>query len=320
VEQIERISHRLKFQHLNVLLAVAQTGSMAKAARHLSISQPVVSKVIAELESMLGVRLFDRSPQGVEPTLYGHILLKRSVAIFDDLRTSVGEIEFVANSGVGELRIGTTEPQAGIVATVIERLSRQYPGIDYTVVLAERSTLIDRELRRRKIDLMISPVLKPSLEDDLAATILYDNCLRVVVGIKSRWGQRRKVSLSDLIKEPWCMVPVDVGSRALVVDAFHVSGLPLPRIIVSCASNHLCHRMLADGRFVGISGDGSIYFDVHAPLLKVLPVELPASPLTIAVLTLRNRTITPMAQLFIDCARDVTKVLAKGRPGQAGHR
>src|SRR5258708_5549939 len=123
----EHVSHRLKLQQLNVLVVVARTGSMAKAAKHLATSQSVVSKAVAELEHMLGVRLFDRSPQGVEPTLYGRTLLKRSVAIFDDLRTSVGEIEFLADPGVGELRIGTTEPQAALVAAVIERLSRQYP-------------------------------------------------------------------------------------------------------------------------------------------------------------------------------------------------
>jgi molybdate transport repressor ModE-like protein len=124
VERIQRISHRLKFQHLNLLLAVAQTGSMAKAAKHLSISQPVVSKSIAELEDMLGVRLFDRSPQGVELTRYGRVLRKHSLAIFDDLRTSVGELLFLADPTAGELRIGSTEPQAGIVAAVVERLSR----------------------------------------------------------------------------------------------------------------------------------------------------------------------------------------------------
>jgi DNA-binding transcriptional LysR family regulator len=80
------VGHRLKLQHLNVAMAIAQRGSMGKAAKQLAISQPVVSKVIADLEHLLGVRLFDRSPQGVVPTLYCRALLKRSVAIFDDVK------------------------------------------------------------------------------------------------------------------------------------------------------------------------------------------------------------------------------------------
>jgi DNA-binding transcriptional LysR family regulator len=165
----ERVGRRIKLPQLNALIAVARTGSMAKAAKQLATSQSVVSKSITDLESMLGVRLFDRNPHGVEPTLYGRALLKRSVAMFDDLRASIGEIEFMADAGVGELRVGTTAHQAGIVAAVIERLSQQYPRIDFKVILADGPTLIDRELRGRRIDLMVGPSHKSALEQDLEA-------------------------------------------------------------------------------------------------------------------------------------------------------
>ncbi len=59
---------------------------MAKAAAKLGISQPNVSEVIADLEQALDARLFDRRPRGVEPTLYGNALLKRTRAVFDELR------------------------------------------------------------------------------------------------------------------------------------------------------------------------------------------------------------------------------------------
>jgi DNA-binding transcriptional LysR family regulator len=88
----QRTDHRLKLPQLNALIAVAQAGSMAKAAKHLATSQSVISKAVGDLENTLGVRLFDRKPPGVELTLYGRPLLKRGIAIFDDIRTSVGEI------------------------------------------------------------------------------------------------------------------------------------------------------------------------------------------------------------------------------------
>src|SRR5215470_14437865 len=108
--QTDVIGQRLKLQHLKIVMAVAEWGSMQQAAKRLAISQPVVSKTIAELEDVFGVRLFDRSPQGVEPTRYGRALLKRSVAVFDELRTSVEEIRFLADPTVGQLRVGSTEP------------------------------------------------------------------------------------------------------------------------------------------------------------------------------------------------------------------
>src|SRR5258708_13812323 len=108
----EHISRRLKLRHLDVLVAVAQWGNMARAAEHLAISQPAVSKAIADLENMLGVRLLDRRPQGLELTLYGRAFLKRSTAIFNNLGTSVTELEPLADPTSARLRIGKTPPIA----------------------------------------------------------------------------------------------------------------------------------------------------------------------------------------------------------------
>ena len=84
-----QISRRIKLRQLNVFIAVVEYGSMAKAAEHLAISQPVISKMIASLEQTLGLPLLERSRLGVEPTLYGKALLKRSIALCNDLRSGV---------------------------------------------------------------------------------------------------------------------------------------------------------------------------------------------------------------------------------------
>jgi len=309
----EHVGDRLKLRQLKALLAVARTGSMGKAAMQLTTSQSVVSKAIAELEAVVGVRLFDRSAQGVEPTLYGKTLVKRATAIFDDLRTSVDEIEFLADPGIGLLRIGTTLPQAPVAAAVIQRLSRKYPRLDFKIVVAERATLLDRELRGRRIDLMVAPLQQPPLEEDIESIFLYDNCLRVVVGVKSRWARRRHVTLADLIGESWCLPPMETATGAVFFNAILASGLPHPRVVVSSAAHQLCHRMLADGRFVGVSSNVTLHFDPERPALKELPMNFPAPNFPIAILTLKNRTISPIGQLFINCALDVVRPLTKRR-------
>src|SRR5258707_1322745 len=129
---------RIKLRHLQVLMAVAQSGSMAKAADSLAISHPVISKAIAELEQALGVRLFDRGSQGVEPTMYRRALVKCGVAVFDELRQGVNQVEFLADPTVGQLRIGCSEPMAaGLVPAITERLLRQYPGVVLHAIHAE---------------------------------------------------------------------------------------------------------------------------------------------------------------------------------------
>ena len=130
----DRIGRRIKLSDLHVLIAVAQTGSMAKAAAQLAVSHPVISRSISDLEHTLGVRLLERNPRGVEVTACGRAILARSHAAFDELRQGVRDIEFLSDPTVGEVRIGTTPPlAASFVFTVIDRLSRRYPALCFVL-------------------------------------------------------------------------------------------------------------------------------------------------------------------------------------------
>ena len=104
----QRISRQLKLRDLHVLMTVARSGSMGKAANELSVSQPAISKAIADMEAALGVRLLDRNPRGVVPTIYARALLDRGVVAFDELKQGIEHVNFLANPTTGELRIGST--------------------------------------------------------------------------------------------------------------------------------------------------------------------------------------------------------------------
>src|SRR5262245_46366891 len=135
-----QIGRRLKLRDLHVFSTVVQRGSMAKAAQHLGVSQPSVSEVIANLEHALGVRLLDRSAQGIEPTIYGDALLKRSVEVFDALKQSIRDIEFLSDATTGEVRIGCMEgPWFDLLPDVILRFSKQYPHIEVHTDLIDHS-------------------------------------------------------------------------------------------------------------------------------------------------------------------------------------
>ncbi len=142
MEWADRIGRRIKLRDLHVLVAAVQSGSMTKAAASLAISVPVVSKAIADLEHALGVRLLDRSARGVEPTPYGSALIESGLAAFDELRQGVKRIEFLADPGLGEVRIGCPVTMAtGFVSVVIDQLSRKYPRIVVHLLASERRRL-----------------------------------------------------------------------------------------------------------------------------------------------------------------------------------
>src|ERR1700685_3612205 len=102
----DRIVRRIRLRDLHIVLAVAESGSMTKASAKLAISHPVISKTISDLEHTLGVRLFDRNPQGVELTAYGRALLKCGVNVFDEMRQGLQQIEFLTDPTSGGLAGG----------------------------------------------------------------------------------------------------------------------------------------------------------------------------------------------------------------------
>ena len=140
----DRVERRLKLRELRILLTVAKTGSMAKGAAELAISQPNVSKAIADLEQAFGARLLDRSARGVEPTTYGLAVIKRGVAVFDELRHAVDDVAFLADPTSGELRLGCSDWTAGVVGAAIDQISRRYPRIVFDVQTTD-ATALQRE-------------------------------------------------------------------------------------------------------------------------------------------------------------------------------
>src|ERR1044071_9211549 len=191
----DRIGRRVKLRDLHILLAVSQTRSMGKAAADLAVSQPVVSKAIADLEHALKVRRLDRSPQGVELTLYGREVLKSGVAVFDELRRGVETLEFLCDPSSGEVRVGCTEPlAAGFVGTVITRMMRRFPRASFKVVTADPSALSDRELQQRNVDLVVTPTERMALTQELAVEILFDDRQVVMASATSKWASFRTCS------------------------------------------------------------------------------------------------------------------------------
>ena len=311
MDWVDRIGRRVKLRDLHVLLAVTQWGSMAKAARHLATSQPVLSKTIAELEHALGVRLLDRGPQGVAPTIYGRALINRGLAIFHELREGIKEIEFLADPAAGELRVACPETMsAGLLPAIMERLAQRSPRVVVHVVQSNTVTQEFRELRERNVDLMLGRV-SGELDDDLAAEVLYKDRMFVVASAASKWARRRKLALADLADEPWVNAPPDSIVGSYLADVFAAQGLPPPNINIVSFSMYLRNTLLATGRYVALLPGSVLRFSAERFALRALPIRLPPVNAPIAIVTLKHRTPSPVASLFVECAREIAKSVAK---------
>jgi DNA-binding transcriptional LysR family regulator len=305
----DRIGRRLKLRDLHILLAVVQWGSISRAAEHLAISHPVVSKAIADLEHALGVRLFDRSPKGIEPTAYGRAFLASSRAVFDELRQGVQNIQFLADPTHGELRIGSTEPlAAGLTAAVLDRLTVQYPSVIFDIVEAD-AFMLQRELRERNLELVIGRFPQPMREDDLDVKLLFGEQQHIVAGVENHWVGRDKIALTELLDEAWIFPPLKGMAGSQIRETFLASGVEVPQPRLLTYSIPLRIGLLATGRFLTIFPSSMLNFSAMRQLFMVLPVELPATSRPAGIVTLKGRTLSPLAERFIACARELAKAM-----------
>jgi DNA-binding transcriptional LysR family regulator len=309
VQWQDQIGRRLRLRDLSVFFTVVEYGSMAKAGAKLGVSTPSISQVIAALEHAVGVPLLDRSPTGVVPTSYGEVLLARGRAAFDELRLGIRDIEFIADPRVGELRIGCPESiAAGFLVPVLQRFTRDHPRVRFHVVPVHQPTVEFPQLHERQIDLVFARLatepVRGRLTDELNAEVLFRDRYALVVGRESRWARRRAIDLADLVDAPWIMTPLDALGESFVVKAFRIRGLKVPSLLITTFSIHLRNNLVSSGEFITVLPHSvlQIYGKLHS--LKELPIELSVHP-PVAVVTLRNRTIGPTAQSFIQCARDV---------------
>ena len=312
MDDIERIERRLRLHNVRVLMSAVEAGSMGKAAKLLHTSQPAISRAISDLEHALGVPLIDRSPQGIVPTQYGRAILKRGVTVFDELRQGIKDIEFLADPTAGELRIGCSESMAGsLVLAIIDKFARRYPRIEFHVATGAGPPILE-ELATRNVELAIARMAENAAEENMVVEKLFDDSFVVAASSQNRWTRRRSIDLVELVGERWTLPPHDSFASAQIAEAFGASGLGRPRAMVTSSSLNLRNSLLATGQFLTMLPAFAVARDRY-PFLRKLPVPLPDTRTPIAVVTLKNRTLSPLALLFLDSLRAASGALAKTR-------
>lgn len=317
MDLIDRVISRLKLRDLRLFETLVRQGSMMKTADALNLTQPAVSKAISEMEIVLGVRLIERSQHGIEPTAHGRALLRRSVTIFDELRQGVTEIEHLSDPSAGEVRIGTSEPMAaGLLSTAVAEFSRKYPLVSLFVTQAAVGMLQTRrlqyqDLRERNVDLIIGPIVRSAMGRDLETEILFQETLVVAAGSRNPWVRRRRaVGLRDLMDEPWCLPALDTPVGLRCAEAFRSSGLEIPKRTVASISVQLQIGLLSTGRYLTMFPSSLLYFSCVRFAIKALPIKLPVPPSPIGITVVKRRSLSPVAEIFIETARQITKPLA----------
>jgi DNA-binding transcriptional LysR family regulator len=173
-------------------------------------------------------------------------------------------------------------------------------------------------LRNRSVDLVLVRLRGRAGTDyesfdDFNVEILFEDEVVIAAGRESRWARRRKIDLAELIDEPWILAAPDAWNYKIIEEAFQTRGLNMPNVSLRTFSLHLRANLLTTGRFIATLPKSVLHLYANTFLLKELPIDLPNRPWPIGIVTLKNRTLSPVVERFIECAHEVTKSFANSK-------
>jgi DNA-binding transcriptional LysR family regulator len=296
----EQVARRITLRELRLVLAVARAGSILKAGNEVGLTQPALSKCISELEAKLGVRLFDRTNRGVVATPQGQIMLRRAAGVFEELRHAEDEIASLGEGNHGEVRVGGTPTMcAGLLPKAISSVLSQRPNLRFEVIELALEKL-SSEVLTHSLDFGVGR--EPGNAESFIFERLFDDRLFVIAGAEHPLAARKSVSLGEVLQHRWVLAAAEGSMIDALRRDFRREGLDLPTPVVRTMSVLIRYELMAASGLLSIMYGSVLRLGNTPEWVRVLPIDLSAA-VSIGIIRLRNRTLAPSAELFLQAAR-----------------
>ncbi len=291
-------------QHLRLLLAIEERGSLRKAADELALTQPAVTKMLQDMEALLGVPLFERHVRGLRATRFGTAATRYARLVFSDMAGLRDELVALESGKIGKVRIGAVmAPTPGLLAEVIRRLKRDHPLLDVSVQV-DTSDMLVPLLEHDQLDVVLGRVPEGWDSSQLEFEQLGDEGLSIVVCREHPLvRRRRKPSFEALAKFPWIMQPRPSPMRALVDRSFADAGVAPPPSTIETAAVLMTASLLPGSELIAVLPSSVAAFYARLEVLKVLPVPLPRKLDPYGIVTRSGRPVSASMSLLLDTLR-----------------
>lgn len=286
---------RLKLRHLVLLTAVIEHGGVVKAAEHLHLAQPAVTRAIRELESILGVELFERGPRGMTPTAFGEAFADHAEAVLLQLRRAERHVRELADGNEGTATVGThLAGSNALLPRAIANVKAARPRATVVVREATPDRLL-ADLLSGEIDMTVGR-LTPISDPRIRQEPLYREPIRLVARTGHPAHAWQEPSLEDLLEYPWIVPVAQTALRQELEDALAARGLPMPQDRIECTSILTMRALLTDTDVIAAL---PLLIARDDEQIALLPTPLEAEQ-TVGVTTAAGGTMAPTAALLRD--------------------
>lgn len=295
-------SQRIRLRHLHTFVAVAQQGTLGRAAETLNLSQPALSKTLNELEQLTGTRLFERGRLGAQLTLVGEQFLTHAVKVLDALNSAGQALNRKEGLNNDIVRIGALPTAAlGILPTVIGQFHKQQKDITLQVATMNNTMLL-AGLKSGEIDIGIGRMSDPDLMSGLNYELLFLESLKLVV----RPGHpllQETVTLSRVMEWPVVVSPKGTVPRQNAETLLESQGCKMPAGCIETLSASLSRQLTVDFDYVWFVPSGAVKDDLRRGVLSALPIATQGAGEPIGILTRVDATLTPGTQTLLSAIR-----------------
>lgn len=308
---------RLKTRHLVLLLHLDEQGSVLRAAEAARMTQPAASKLLAEMEALLGVTLFDRHARGVQPTWYGQVLIRRARSALLEISRAQEEIAALREGRMGQASIGTVvNPGTNLIPQAVAAIKRDHPDILVRIEMDYSRPLVAR-LLDGQLDMVVGRIMDPDGAIDLDFEPLADEPHSVIVRHGHPLCSRRALRHADLAPYGWIMPPPDSVLRNRLETMFLERGVQGPRNVVETSSLPVTINLLRSSDLLTALPVESVAPYVQTRQLAVLPLELGVGMESFGIIRRRGHLLSPAAQRMLEALRGTARELYGRGEGRA---
>ena len=300
----------LKLRHLQLLVALDEFRHLGRAAEFLSVSQPAVSKTLAEIERMFDLELFLRSTRGTEPTAYGKAVIRFARSVLADYGRTRDEIAAVAGGAAGRISVGAmVVATPSLLVRAVALLKQRSARTTVMVEEGDLTRLLPR-LRVGELDLFVGRLEPGYASPDLETEALYAEPMCIVVRPEHALACGARVDWRKLAGVPWVVPPPWASSRIKLEQMFYKRGLNPPVDVVETASFLVTLSFVRERSAVGFVARGVARHFEQEGLFKILGIKVPIELPSVGMITLRGRGRTPATEQLMACLREIASKIS----------
>jgi Transcriptional regulator len=294
-------------QRLHVFLGLINQPHMPSVAKAMGISQAAVSQSLREIENSLGLKLFTRSPQGMQPTDIGHLLASAIKRALSELRNADAEIASMKGLTQGHVTVGALSlGRTALLPNAIARLLKRHPRLTIGTVEGPFVTLASA-LRAGDLDFIVGALRSSEQTIGFVREVILDDVMIVVVRAHHPLAGCERLALSDLVGAEWVVPQKGTPTREMFEFALSERNLSLPRVAVETADLSLMRGLLLQTDMLTAVSGKSFQFELEVGALIKLPIALPETRRPVGVLRRTDTHPSPGARLLLEELRDVAR-------------